>query len=157
MGWNCCRGHVKGEEATSNTKIVANMPAATAAAAAAATSTFAAIVIIANIMDQNLKTFFGWQEQPLLVLILDIYDKFWSLILARLWKNLSIILQKNFINVSMVFLISENETNYKFGISIKNTIKCHTLKHVFCSISLIFFLSFSIAVSMKFCAVMLLL
>ena len=57
----------------------------------------------------------------------------------------------------MVFLISENETNYKFGISIKNTIKCHTLKHVFCSISLIFFLSFSIAVSMKFCAVMLLL
>ena len=40
MGWNCCRRHVKGEEATSNTKIVANMPAAAAAAAAAATSTF---------------------------------------------------------------------------------------------------------------------
>ena len=44
MGWNCCRGHVKGEEATSNTKIVANMPAAAAAAAAAATSTFAATI-----------------------------------------------------------------------------------------------------------------
>ena len=99
MGWNCCRGHVKGEEATSNTKIVANMPAATAAAAAAATSTFAAIVIIANIINQNFTIFFGRQEPPLLVLILGIYDKFWSLILARLWKNLSIFLQTNFSNV----------------------------------------------------------
>ena len=45
VGWNCCGGYVKVEEATSNTKIVANMPAA---AAAAATSTFAATIITAN-------------------------------------------------------------------------------------------------------------
>ena len=68
VGWNCCRGHVKGEEATSNTKIVANMPAA-AAAAAAATSTFAAIVITANI-DQTFSIFFSQQELPLLVKVL---------------------------------------------------------------------------------------
>ena len=75
------------------------VPTLTAAAAAAATSTFAAIVIIANIINQNFTIFFGRQEPPLLVLILGIYDKFWSLILARLWKNLSIILQTNFSNV----------------------------------------------------------
>ena len=43
MGSNCCRRHVKGKEATSNTKIVANMPTAAAAAAAAATASAAAV------------------------------------------------------------------------------------------------------------------
>ena len=65
MGWNCCRRHVKGEEATSNTKIVANMPAP--AAAAAATSTFAAIIITANILNQTFTILFSWREPPLLV------------------------------------------------------------------------------------------
>ena len=51
---NCCRKHVKDGEATSNTKIVTNMPAAPAAA----TSTFATPVIVANIIDQILKIFF---------------------------------------------------------------------------------------------------
>ena len=69
MGWNCCRRHVKGEEATSNTKIVANMPAAAAAATAAATSTFAATVITANIIDQTFTIFFGRREPPLLVFL----------------------------------------------------------------------------------------
>ena len=68
MGWNCCRRNVKGEEATSNTKIVANMPAAAAAAAAAAaTSTFAATVITANIINQTFTIFFSRREPPLLV------------------------------------------------------------------------------------------
>ena len=62
MGWNCCRRHVKGEEATSNTKIVANMPAAAAGAAAAATSTFAATIITANIIDQTFTRFFSVGE-----------------------------------------------------------------------------------------------
>ena len=67
MGWNRCRRHVKVKEATSNTKIVANMPSAAAAAAAAATSTFTATVITANIIDQTFTIFFGRREPPLLV------------------------------------------------------------------------------------------
>ena len=59
---DCCRRHVKGEEATSNTKIVANMPTAAAAAADAAalvaTSTFAATIIIASVIDQTFTIFF---------------------------------------------------------------------------------------------------
>ena len=62
VGWNCCRRHVKGKEATSNTKIVANMPTAAAAAAAAATSTFTATVITANIIDQTFTRFFSVGE-----------------------------------------------------------------------------------------------
>ena len=72
VGWNCCRRHVKGKEATSNTKIVANMPTAAAAAAAAATSTFTATVITANIIDQTFTIFFGRREPPLLVLFHDL-------------------------------------------------------------------------------------
>ena len=68
VGWNCCRRHVKGEEAISNIKIVANMPAAAAAAAAAATSTFAATVITANIINQTFTIFFGRREPPFLVI-----------------------------------------------------------------------------------------
>ena len=62
VGSNCCRRHVKGKEATSNTKIVANMPTAAAAAAAAATSTFTATVITANIIDQTFTRFFSVGE-----------------------------------------------------------------------------------------------
>ena len=62
MNQSCCRKHVKGGEATSNNKIVANMPAT-----AAATSTFAATVITANIIDQTFTIFFGRREPPLLV------------------------------------------------------------------------------------------
>ena len=62
VGSNCCRRHVKGKEATSNTKIVANMPTAAAAAAAAATSTFTATVITANIIDQTFTQFFSVGE-----------------------------------------------------------------------------------------------
>ena len=73
VGWNCCRRHVKSEEATSNTKIVANMPAAAAAATAATTSTFAATVITANIIDQTFTIFFGRREPPLLVTLKKIF------------------------------------------------------------------------------------
>ena len=52
---NCSRRHVKGEKTTNNTKIVANMLAATAAAA---TSTYAATIIIANIIDHTFMIFF---------------------------------------------------------------------------------------------------
>merc|ERR1739838_890464 len=62
VGSNCCRRHVKGKEATSNTKIVANKPTAAAAAAAAATSTFTATVITANIIDQTFTRFFSVGE-----------------------------------------------------------------------------------------------
>ena len=55
MNTSCCRKHVKGGEATSNTKIIANMPAA---AAAVATSTFTATVITANIVYQTFMIFF---------------------------------------------------------------------------------------------------
>ena len=55
MNTSCCRKHVKGGEATSNTKIVANMPAA---AAAVTVVTFTATVIIANIIDQTFMIFF---------------------------------------------------------------------------------------------------
>merc|ERR1712033_80003 len=48
VGSNCCRRHVKGKEATSDTKIVADMPTAAAAAAAAGTSTFTATAITGN-------------------------------------------------------------------------------------------------------------
>ena len=54
---NCSRRHVKGENTPNNTKIVANMLAATAAAAAA-TSTYAATIIIANIIDHTFMIFF---------------------------------------------------------------------------------------------------
>ena len=48
---SCCRKHVKGGEATSNTKIVANKPATT--------------VIIANIIDQTFMIFLpGQGERP---------------------------------------------------------------------------------------------
>ena len=48
---SCCRKHVKGGEATSNTKIVANIPAT--------------IVIIANIIDQTFMIFLpGQGERP---------------------------------------------------------------------------------------------
>ena len=80
VGSNCCRRHVKGKEATSNTKIVANMPTAAAAAAAAATSTFTATVITANIIDQTFTIFFGRREPPLLVQNLNLLSqKLWFL------------------------------------------------------------------------------
>ena len=49
---DCCRRHVKGEEATSNTKIVVGA----AAAALVATSSFAATIIIVNTIDQTFMT-----------------------------------------------------------------------------------------------------
>ena len=73
VGWNCCRRHVKGKEATSNTKIVASMPAA--AATAAGTSTFTATVITANIIDQTFTIFFGRREPPLLVILFINWQK----------------------------------------------------------------------------------
>ena len=59
---NCCTRPVKGEETTSNTKIVANMPAtvtaAAVAAAATSTSGFAAIVVTVNTINQTFMIFF---------------------------------------------------------------------------------------------------
>ena len=85
VGWNCCRRHVKGKEATSNTKIVANMPTAAAAAAAAATSTFTATVITANIIDQTFTIFFGRRELPLLVFIFWFFYGNQTWVLNRAW------------------------------------------------------------------------
>ena len=51
MNTSCCRKHVKGGEATSNTKIVANIPAT--------------IVIIANIIDQTFMIFCPVRESAL--------------------------------------------------------------------------------------------
>ena len=57
-----------GEEATSNTEIVANMPAVAAAGVAAATSIFTATIVTANNIDQTFMIFFGRRE-PLLLII----------------------------------------------------------------------------------------
>ena len=77
MGRNCCRRHVKVEEATCNPKIVANMPTA-AATAAATTSTSAATIITANIIDQTYTIFFGRREPPLLVYQVILVIKAWN-------------------------------------------------------------------------------